>query len=138
MKLRYALLIALSVASPLSVFANPGWDCGPGNLESNTCVVGTIGRIEQYADGGFVFNLAIITGGATPFCAAISTWSQSNAFVRAGSVTGVHGSTTVTADGVKAFLASLLAAKLSAGKVQVYTLYTSATDQCVVGAIDVQ
>lgn len=136
MKLQSILLAMSLLVVPVAAFANVGWDCGPGNLESNTCAQGTISRIEQSADGSFIINFATVTAGSMPFCAAVSTWWQNNAYIRAGSVTGVHGSTTVTVDGVKAFLANLLSAKLTGRTVSVYTLYSSATDQCVVGAID--
>ena len=94
---------------------------------------GTVGRIQQYSDGSFVFqltSLAALCPGPAP-----GSWSAVNGFVSAGP-SGYPG---MTADGVKAMLANLLAAKLSGRAVVVYANNnpTNPTgNSCVVGAID--
>lgn len=114
-----ALLLAAASLGPVQAAA---WD---------RYVHGTVGNIQLYADGSFTVTLA----GGPSLCSgpAAGSWWAVN-----GLVSTRNG---LTPDGVKAFYAALLSAKLSGRSVNLYTnndAQNPTGQPCAIGALDLQ
>jgi hypothetical protein len=91
-------------------------------------VTATIAQIQVNNDGTFSVALT----GSPDLCTgpASKSWEAVH-----GVVSTVYGG--VTAEGVKALYAGLLAAQLSGRAVSLYTLNSPSKANCVIGAIDI-
>jgi hypothetical protein len=111
-----ALALGISLAAPVA----EAWTGAPDGVVSN---------IQLSSDGSFSFSLS----GDPVMCAA------GNATNRRGAVwVGTYNGVTVTAEGARALLQTLLAAQLSGKRVRVYSNDNASTSGwgCRVGAID--
>jgi hypothetical protein len=129
--------VLLSVAAVASGSAS-AWD-HPGNGK----VSGYVCAMEVTSgDGHFAVEFAATAActATTPIlqiCSATAGWGSTWGLVQAGTwqSTSSPQTLTTTTDGVRAMLATLMAAKLAQLQVSIYPVNVSG--QCVIGAVDI-